>query len=313
MIKPDLDALVREWKPIFGCSDWRITCRYVAALPDAMAVARCLPLWKYLEASIEIVDPTTREHDVEETLVHELGHLPFAPFETVAGSFEEAMEERAVETWARGLIALKRNKAPAPLQAMARRQITSKLVGARMRLATGKARSRMSFDAARFGEIMMELGALPDLPDPAKALISELAGMAAGGGPASEVDAAMKEEPKPGDAATMPMGGAYRQKADAYAKKRMLIEQGMAADSARAKARQQLGARCTPALEKRLIAMTEPDAIESTVTAILEADGAQGKAREKIREPTDPKTGAKPSGPFTARLQARGVLAGGAQ
>ncbi len=313
-MRPDLDALLAEWKPIFGCSDWRINCQYTSGLPDG-TLAKVKALWKYLEAVIWIADPATVPHDVEETLVHELGHLPFAPFETEEGSFQDAMEERAVETIARGMIALKRNKAPTQVQAVARRQIDSHLSVARARLKARKARSTM-FDAARFGEIMMELGATPDLPDSIKPLIAELAGMAAGG-EAMPSDP-LKEEPKP----TPPIPGslpafrvsALTAQADGYARKRVDLERSMAADAARTKARKDLGARCTPALERRLIGMTEPDQIESTVAAIIDSSPAaeKGKSRETAKEPTiDPP--AAPTGRYTARLAASGLLSKGGE
>lgn len=312
MNRPDLSALLSEWKPLLGCSDWRIACRYVADLPDR-AVAQVSALWQYLEANIEILDPATRQHDVEETLVHELAHLPLAPFENEPGSMAEALEERAVETYARALIAIKRNKAPTAIQSLARKQLGSAVAGAVTRFRKKTTRYRMWFDPVRFGEIMMELGGMPDLPEPAKALIAELAGMATGAetSVSDPVDPMLnKDAPKPGDVAP---ANVFRLQADKYAQRRMLDEKSMAADTARTKARKVLGDRCTPAFEQRLLKMDDPDRIDAAVQDVLSAVGAPVKSRETVQEPTDPKTGAKPLGAFTARLAARGVLNGGAQ
>lgn len=300
-MKPDLQALLAEWKPIIGVSDWRIGIEYVSDLPDG-AIAVCSPLWDYLEAKIAIVDPDVQAHDVEETLVHELVHLPLAPLNTQPGTWERAMEERAVESIARGLISVKRGGRPVPdaMQDISRRSL--RYVSASIRARRQGKRYRMAFDPVRFGEIMMELGGMPDLPDPAKVLIAELAGMATG----SEA-APMKEEPK--DNPMMP-GTAMAKQADAYARKRRDIERDMARDAALTKARKDLGPLCKPALETRLAKMIEPSDIESTVAAVLEAAG-EARNREQIKEPTDLNDGkVKPKGAYTQRLAARGMLGG---
>lgn len=104
MNKPDLAAMLAELQRELRLQDWRIDVAYAPNLTNRAGYpvhGLCSHLVDAKVASILIRDPATPATDsdpsVEETLVHELVHLHFAPF-SGASSAEIAAEEQAV--WA---------------------------------------------------------------------------------------------------------------------------------------------------------------------------------------------------------------------
>lgn len=104
-MKPNLPDLVALWQERLRLRDWRLTVSYepnLAAADGSPCYGLCSPFVDAKEARIYLRDPVESTdgipaHDVEETLVHELLHLHFAPLaeNTSAGV---AAEEQAV--WA---------------------------------------------------------------------------------------------------------------------------------------------------------------------------------------------------------------------
>lgn len=103
-MKPDLELLLAELKRELRLQDWRVDIAYVPNLTNGAGYpvhGLCSHLVDAKVASIQIRDPETpatqSDPSVEETLVHELVHLHFAPF-SGSSSAEIAAEEQAV--WA---------------------------------------------------------------------------------------------------------------------------------------------------------------------------------------------------------------------
>jgi len=103
-VKPDLAQLVATWQRDLRLLDWRLQVEYVRDLtgPNGAPVyGLCYRFVDAKRARIEIRDPatpvTSRDPSVEETLIHELLHLHFAPLAS-DGAAAIAAEEQAV--WA---------------------------------------------------------------------------------------------------------------------------------------------------------------------------------------------------------------------
>lgn len=103
-MKPNLAKLLEHWQGLLRLRDWRIDARYVRDLsaPDGSPVhGLCSPFVDAKRAQILIRDPETpatkADPAVEETLIHELLHLHFAPLAENSGP-GIAAEEQAV--WA---------------------------------------------------------------------------------------------------------------------------------------------------------------------------------------------------------------------
>lgn len=104
-MKPNLLELVDRWQGLLRLRDWQLDVRYVTdlAAPDGSpCFGLCSRFVDAKRARILIRDPETSaalsdSHDIEDTVVHELLHLHFAPLaeDTPAGI---AAEEQAV--WA---------------------------------------------------------------------------------------------------------------------------------------------------------------------------------------------------------------------
>lgn len=111
--KPDLNELLQYWQPVMGLADWRITALYVRHLERCW----CAPKIGYRSALISMVDPIDwptgafPPYDIEEQLVHELGHCHMAPFKTTSGTPLGDAEEQVVTAYARGLVRLRRSGA----------------------------------------------------------------------------------------------------------------------------------------------------------------------------------------------------------
>jgi hypothetical protein len=103
-VKPDLVTLLAELQRELRLQDWRIDVSYVPNLTNRAGYpvhGLCSHLVDAKVATIMVRDPdtpaTATDPSVEETLVHELVHLHFAPF-SGSSSAEIAAEEQAV--WA---------------------------------------------------------------------------------------------------------------------------------------------------------------------------------------------------------------------
>ena len=111
--RPDLEAFVAEWAPTMGLGDWDIKAKYERGMKDRGSVGYSL---RSRAALIRVQDPLDYadgedwQPDPELTVVHELAHLHFAPFEFAADTKRDIFEDQAVHAFARALIKLKRGK-----------------------------------------------------------------------------------------------------------------------------------------------------------------------------------------------------------
>lgn len=103
MDRPDLNALLAKWQETLRLRDWQIEIDYAPNLASDGHLAHgvCWPFVHDRRARILLNDPKTPHGDddppVEDTLVHELLHLIFAPFSSNTPA-EIALEEQAVWT-----------------------------------------------------------------------------------------------------------------------------------------------------------------------------------------------------------------------
>jgi hypothetical protein len=114
-VKPDLAQLATEWQTRLRLLDWRLQLEYVTdlATPDGRAAyGLCVPFVDAKRAKIYLRDPETSKPtastgpSVEETFVHELLHLHFAPL-SGNSSAEIAAEEQAVWSIAEAIMSAK--------------------------------------------------------------------------------------------------------------------------------------------------------------------------------------------------------------
>jgi hypothetical protein len=150
-VRPDLAALLAELQRELRLQDWRIEVAYVPNLTNRAGYpvhGLCSHLVDAKVASIAIRDPetpaTADDPSVEETLVHELVHLHFAPF-SGSSSAEIAAEEQAVWALTEALHTAK--------NASRRAHIARAMVALGTR-ATGRAAPRL---ATRNYEVNMDL------------------------------------------------------------------------------------------------------------------------------------------------------------
>lgn len=106
-----------EWQKILRLQDWDV---HVSIVRDSNMKLKdvngeCEWVLQTKQAHIRILDPidypedTRWPQDMEQTLVHELLHLHFAPFDTHAdGSLEHTSMEQAIDMIAGALLSLKR-------------------------------------------------------------------------------------------------------------------------------------------------------------------------------------------------------------
>jgi hypothetical protein len=112
-----LTSIKREWQKLLRLQDWKIKIRFATdeELEEATgveAVGACHSSPETREAQILIADVSVleegdRQRDVENTIVHELLHVHFAPFQ----SDHEAVKlqhEQAIEPITDALLKLKR-------------------------------------------------------------------------------------------------------------------------------------------------------------------------------------------------------------
>jgi hypothetical protein len=117
-----LDGLRREWQKLLRLQDWRIVSKFVnpeilkERTQEEKAVGACGAFAETKEAEIIILGPQywseeydARERDVEDTIVHELLHCHFAPFEGKNDAVA-LQHEQAIEAITEALLVLKRKK-----------------------------------------------------------------------------------------------------------------------------------------------------------------------------------------------------------
>lgn len=190
-MKPELAQLVARWQRDLRLLDWRLVVDYVRDLtaPDGSPVyGLCMPHVDAKRARIHIRDPETPfasdDPSVEETLIHELLHLHFAPL-SGATSAEIAAEEQAV--WAI-------TEAIARKGAGREAQMIARAMKARAQ-SVSEVRRRERYSRMDFAMFLAALRAALTAEDPKAAIESLIAEVekAAGGGeppPPAEMDPA---------------------------------------------------------------------------------------------------------------------------
>lgn len=190
-MKPDLVALMAELQRDLRLLDWRIEVSYVPNLCTSSGYpvhGLCSHLVDAKRARIQIRDPETpaTENDpsVEETLVHELVHLHFAPFSGNTQP-EIAAEEQAVWAIAEAITNAK--------TAARRGQIARAMAArARERFTAGGRTKERKMDPAVIAAL---LALLESDPEAAKDYLKKLQG-GGGGGEGAAPPAAQQPPPE---------------------------------------------------------------------------------------------------------------------
>jgi hypothetical protein len=108
----ELIDLLPKWQKITKTQDWNVRLEMADPVDlgdrqthgDIRIADRCK------SALIRILDPDQFDdvgivdYDAEKTLVHELVHLHFVPFQADEGTAEETAQEQAIDTWACTLV-----------------------------------------------------------------------------------------------------------------------------------------------------------------------------------------------------------------
>ena len=203
----NLADLAAWWQRALGLTQWRISVAFDESIyPPNLGL--CMPMHEYWQADIRLARPEQAPgNDLEESLVHELLHCVFAPFETKAGTAERKEEERAVELLARSFVALRRRGA-GDQQAFSRSVARVIHEGARARTARQAARmiagrrERTGAMDPKLVALLMKAGELSganELPPEVKTLLEELAAAAAAAPPSSEGDPLSEEDLPPAE------------------------------------------------------------------------------------------------------------------
>lgn len=232
-MKPDLIALLADLQRELRLLDWRIEVSYVRDLcaPGGYPVhGLCSHLVDAKRARIQIRDPETpaTENDpsVEETLVHELVHLHFAPFSGNTQP-EIAAEEQAVWAIAEAITNAKTSARRGQIaRAMAAR--------ARERFTAGGRTKERNMDPAVIAAL---LALLESDPEAAKEYLKKLQGEGGGGGappPAAQEPPpqepprmqAPPEEPRAARASTAAGAGVSRQEFEQLQTEQLVHQHG---------------------------------------------------------------------------------------
>jgi hypothetical protein len=109
----------RYWQKVLRLQDWDVLVEYKrhVELSESARCAETEYMWTLKCAKIALIDPVDRDSltwfkpvDSETSLVHELIHLHFAPFEAAKGSDQLADQELAIEMIAEALVKLDRDR-----------------------------------------------------------------------------------------------------------------------------------------------------------------------------------------------------------
>lgn len=111
-----LQQLLPEWQKILRLQDWdvKLIVDRERNFIGGDSQGECSWVLEKKQAFIKILDPvdfpdSKWEQDSEETLVHELLHLHFAPFNAEDGTLEDVAQEQAISAIAGALAGLKRD------------------------------------------------------------------------------------------------------------------------------------------------------------------------------------------------------------
>lgn len=114
--RDELRQLCAEWQKILRLQDWDVVVQ-VSRRDDTFGHTNTGQVRYQLglkQALIKIIDPidyptnVIYPQDMETTLVHELLHLHFAPFDADDDTPAGTAQEQAIEAIAKGLVSLKR-------------------------------------------------------------------------------------------------------------------------------------------------------------------------------------------------------------
>lgn len=113
----ELQEACTEWQKRLRLQDWIIKCKISRAsgVKDN-SQAHCSWVLEKKMATIVILDPidypedTMHEQDMEWSLVHELLHLHFAPFDREHDEHKDVLIEQAVDSISWGIVNLYREK-----------------------------------------------------------------------------------------------------------------------------------------------------------------------------------------------------------
>ncbi len=116
MTESDLQALCTKWQKRLRLQDWTIAVRVVRKRDLDLTDAEGQVQWvlSRREAFIKLMDPidysptAMTPQDLEVSLVHELLHLYFAPFDAEKGTLEETCQEQAIDALSNALVKLAR-------------------------------------------------------------------------------------------------------------------------------------------------------------------------------------------------------------
>ena len=127
----EYSKLLDYWKPRLGLSDWEI--RFEAKHPHDMrseAQGSCYVTRSRRIAYIEVAEPQAKEHDVEQTVVHELLHCYFDLQDFDAKDYAYVQSETGVDAIACLLVKMRREnelvRTKAPRKPDRRRKPTKK-------------------------------------------------------------------------------------------------------------------------------------------------------------------------------------------
>ena len=162
---PDLASLVSHYQEALRLRDWRIDVSYAPNLcqGDQPVWGLCRPVVDAKVATIVIRDPNTPPEgctveeamaQVVETVVHELVHLHFAPFQNVSPT-AVAAEEQAVWSLAEALIKAKGT----PDEQRYARAMVAKVHGFAARAGSPQEKTRMQIDPKMIADGFMAVGA----------------------------------------------------------------------------------------------------------------------------------------------------------
>lgn len=119
LTQEQLEERLIWWQKVLRLQDWCVKVR-LARERDFCHPAQGESEWvlQTKVAIIRVLDSADYSpycilpQDMEKTLVHELLHLHFAPFNTEKGTAEDVAQEQAIDCIATGLVALCRNMQP---------------------------------------------------------------------------------------------------------------------------------------------------------------------------------------------------------
>ncbi len=116
MTQTELEQLCREWQEILSLRDWDVKPSIKRGRDFASSGNEAEINWElqtrtatiYILDPIDYPDDTKWEQDIESSLVHELLHIYFAPFNATDGTLEKVAQEQAINAISLALVKLKR-------------------------------------------------------------------------------------------------------------------------------------------------------------------------------------------------------------